>query len=66
MEYLENKTLSGETNLIPIIGTDNQNRKADIIFVHGLGGDAWSTWHPSARKDDNNFLPMWLGEDFQV
>ena len=56
--------MSETTELIPIIGTKNPNRKADIIFVHGLGGDAWSTWHPSARKDDNNFLPMWLGEDF--
>ncbi len=56
--------MSGETDLISIIGTDNQNRKADIIFVHGLGGDARGTWHPQGKKDDNNFWPMWLGEDF--
>lgn len=55
----------GETYLEHIVGTENQNRKADIIFVHGLGGDARGTWHPQARKDDNNFWSMWLGEDFQ-
>ena len=56
--------MSETTELISIVGTKNPSRKADLIFVHGLGGDAWSTWHPSARKDDNNFWLMWLGEDF--
>lgn len=46
-----------------MIGTKNPNRKADIIFVHGLGGDARSTWHPYESKDDDHFWPMWLGKD---
>ncbi len=56
--------MSGQTALIPIIGTNNPNRQADIIFVHGLGGDAHGTWHPRGEKNDNNFWPRWLGEDF--
>lgn len=52
----------GKTDLIPIIGNKNPERKADIIFVHGLGGDAWSTWHPYESKDDNHFWLRWLGE----
>ena len=55
--------MSETTELVKIIGTDNEKRQADIVFVHGLGGDAWSTWHPEASKKDTNFWPMWLGED---
>lgn len=56
--------MSERTELVKIIGTDNEEREADIIFVHGLGGDAWSTWHPEESKTDKNFWPMWLGNDF--
>lgn len=55
--------MSERTELVKIIGTDNEEREADIIFVHGLGGDAWSTWHPEESKTDKNFFPMWLGND---
>lgn len=57
--------MAGKTDLISISGTDNSERRADIVFVHGLGGDGRRTWHPLERKDDNNFWPMWLGEDFK-
>lgn len=50
--------------LIAITGTDNAARKADIVFVHGLGGHFWSTWHPQGSDKDTNFFPMWLGADF--
>ena len=50
--------------LIAITGTDNQAREADIIFVHGLGGDGRSTWHPESSASDTDFFPIWLGEDF--
>lgn len=52
--------------ILPITGCDNAERKADIIFVHGLGGNALSTWHhqndPSKNKSDS--WPYWLGKDF--
>lgn len=32
---------------------------ADIVFIHGLGGDPYSTW-----KKDDHFWPEWLAEDF--
>ncbi|NEQ06518.1 MAG: hypothetical protein F6K37_11405 [Moorea sp. SIO4E2] len=36
---------------------------ADIVFVHGLGGDARSTWHPKEKRDDDDFWPVWLEND---
>jgi hypothetical protein len=44
-----------------ISGCDNANRLADTIFVHGLDGDAITTWHPKSEPD--KFWPKWLGDD---
>ena len=44
-----------------IIGCSNPNRTADVVFIHGLDGDAMSTWHPRHRP--NRFWPKWIGED---
>ncbi len=35
----------------------------DIIFVHGLGGDSWTTWMAD-RDDIGTFWPNWLAEEF--
>lgn len=56
--------MSNFNDLIKISGCDNFSRRADVIFVHGLGGHARGTWHPQARRDDDNFWSAWLGEDF--
>jgi hypothetical protein len=45
-----------------IIGCSDDDRVADIVFVHGLDGDAMSTWHPQDRPDA--FWPKWIGEAF--
>jgi protein SERAC1 len=45
-----------------IAGFNNDNREGDIIFVHGLGGNARSTWH-SKKNQDNDFWPYWLSQD---
>ena len=44
-----------------ISGCDRPDRVADVIFVHGLDGDARTTWHPKERPDA--FWPAWLGAD---
>lgn len=54
-----------KTDLLSIIGTENSERQADIIFIHGLGGDARSTWHPQQKKDDDDLWLMWLGKDLE-
>ncbi len=54
-----------ETQLIPISGTEHENRIADIIFVHGLGGDALSTWHPQEKQEADNSWLSWLGQDIE-
>jgi triacylglycerol esterase/lipase EstA (alpha/beta hydrolase family) len=55
--------LNSQTELICISGCEKLERIGDVIFVHGLGGDALGTWHPQGKRDDNNFWPTWLGED---
>ena len=35
----------------------------DIVFVHGLGGDAKSTWMASS-KTETSFWPKWVADEF--
>lgn len=55
--------MNNPTGLIPISGCDNANRIGDVIFVHGLGGDARGTWHPQGNRNDDNFWLYWLGQE---
>jgi triacylglycerol esterase/lipase EstA (alpha/beta hydrolase family) len=43
---------------------DRENPVADVIFVHGLGGDAIETWSVfKGEKAASNGWPAWLAED---
>lgn len=61
---------SNMTGLIKISGCDNPSRRGDVVFVHGLAGHAWNTWHWQNAVDRNyqkdNFWLTWLGNDFDV
>lgn len=48
------------SELHKISGCENANREADVIFIHGLGGDAYKTW----RNSNQFFWPVWLGKEF--
>ncbi|MBW4700074.1 MAG: TIR domain-containing protein [Aphanocapsa lilacina HA4352-LM1] len=49
------------SELIPILGTRNPDRLGDVVFVHGLDGDARKTWQPENKPE--RFWPNWIGED---
>ncbi|HOG92930.1 MAG TPA: hypothetical protein PLE80_05100, partial [Opitutaceae bacterium] len=48
--------------LHPIGATPSAQRKGDVVFIHGLGGDAFATWRHGA--DDSTSWPHWLAKDF--
>lgn len=50
------------SELHKISGCDKITRKADVVFIHGLGGDARKTW--SNDKNHENSWPYWLGTEF--
>lgn len=71
IEYSKLFTVLGFTEVIPenrrglheISGCNNAERIMDIVFVHGLGGDSWTTW--MADKDNlASFWPNWIASDF--
>jgi tetratricopeptide (TPR) repeat protein len=48
------------SRIVKVAGWSGKPR-ASVIFVHGLGGDAYYTWRRA--PNDNSFWPLWLAED---
>lgn len=52
-----------EQDAVNLFGTPPEQSTRDIVFVHGLDGDAYSTWHPD--NDPQKFFPQWIADDFK-
>lgn len=50
------------SELNPVANTENASRAADVVFVHGLGGNAREYWMADPNKPET-FWPAWIGED---
>jgi len=48
--------------LVPIAGCDDPDRALDLVLIHGLGGDAFTTWMTDRDRIDT-FWPDWLAAD---
>lgn len=49
--------------LSKVSNCDNPGCRGDVIFMHGLGGDALGTWHPRGEKDSEDSWLYWLSQD---
>ncbi len=45
------------------ISDDTSDYQGDVVFVHGLGGDAVTTWESQHNKNSQNSWLYWLDQD---
>ncbi len=55
-------TKHNQIGLFRIFDCQNSDSIGDIVFVHGLAGHPWATWHPQGKTEGSDFWPFWLGE----
>jgi hypothetical protein len=50
-------------SILQAVDAENRTEQnIDVVFVHGLGGNAMSTWL-SASADLSTYWPRWLAQD---
>src|SRR5271156_5468133 len=49
------------SSLLRVSAENIQGRRANLLFIHGLGGDKRNTWQDG--NDGSSFWPAWLAED---
>ena len=49
------------TTLHRVSPANDATQRADVVFVHGLGGDPFATWRHG--RDESTSWPHWLAED---
>ena len=54
--------------LLTVFNCENSHPQGDLVFVHGLAGHPWGTWHPQSKTDNQNveLWPFWLGENLRA
>ena len=56
------QALHSYAHLHRIPGRSGDDSTADVLFLHGLGGDAFGTWRHG--KDETTSWPHWMGKEF--
>ena len=59
-EQLASLQLAAMAQIIHV-GSGSGEKRSNVIFLHGLGGDPRTTWQ--STPDDQSFWPRWLVED---
>jgi pimeloyl-ACP methyl ester carboxylesterase len=58
----DDREFDDRIGLSAVAGCESASRSCDVVFVHGLGGGARSTWMTAGNAQ--SFWPAWIAADF--
>jgi pimeloyl-ACP methyl ester carboxylesterase len=59
------RTAAAKPSTLHRISRANDQVKGEVIFIHGLGGDAYGSWSHDGARGRQNSWPFWLAEDLE-